>query len=331
LTVDFARGLLAAGVFAYHVLYNERIAEAERVAYYAVYGFFVISGFALYVTYRDRLGSLAGVADYLRRRFFRIAPLYYFAAALHLLLLPHPADLWYRAFLNFTLLFGFANPGATSLVGGGWSIGIELVFYVLFPVIIAAAGASLPRLGALAGVATVAMIWFANHALADHPTMATVWAAYTQPIAFFGYFAAGCLIGELFLRYGARLKGHPAALPLAALALTPFVVVHADYPTGLLTGWTGVVLTASTIGFVAAVAFMAEPRGGLRVVADWFGRLSYPVYLLHGLVHYLLLTSGLGGPAFRIAAATVLTVALATLSNRFLEEPARRFGRAKAA
>jgi peptidoglycan/LPS O-acetylase OafA/YrhL len=171
------------------------------------------------------------------------------------------------------------------------------------------------------------MVWFANQTLAGHPTMMTGWVPYTQPVAFFGYFASGCLIGEAFVRFGAQIKGHPAAIAVAALALVPFFVVQSEHPTGLLTGANGIALMTGTIVFVAAVAFMIEPRGKLRVIAEWFGKLSYPVYLLHGLVYYLILVSGVGGSTFRICAAAVLTIALSFLTNRYVEEPARNLGR----
>lgn len=272
LSVDAARGLLACSILAYHLLAWEKFGRVWAVGYYGVYGFFVISGFSLYLAYRDRLRSPADVAAYLLKRFWRIAPLFYVVCAARLLFVSVPEDAWSRLLLNLTLVFGFADPGATSLIVGGWSIGIELVFYVLFiPLIWMARGRTLAL--ALITLASVALM--INHA----DRTAGDWVAYTQPAAFFGYFAAGCLVAELYLRHSARLKGRAVFILLAAAALIPFALARPETARDILVGGTGGTLMACTIGLITATAFISEPSGRLRQPAYWLGRLSYPIYL----------------------------------------------------
>ncbi|MBL0934851.1 MAG: acyltransferase [Rhizobiaceae bacterium] len=323
-TVDFARGICAVGVCAYHLLYYEQIANLDRVSFYAVYAFFVISGFALYITYRDRLGVAGEMRTYFIRRFLRIAPLFYTACVAQFLLSPQSVDGWLKAALNFLLVFGAANPGATSLVTGGWSIGIEMVFYVTLPVILALAGGRLGVLAILCGLSLLAQIVFINQL---HLTGRFDWALYTQPVAFFGYFVAGCLLGEVFLRRP-DLKGSMLTVPLALACALPFVIISVATTVDLLVGWVGFILTLATVGLVVAVAFMPEPKAMLRPVAIWLGRMSYPIYLIHPLAYMVtlkLLPSG--GSAAQIATTLIITVVASELVNRYIERPAIGLGK----
>ena len=136
--LDALRGLLAIGIMAYHVFGWTRVASITTLGTYGVYAFFVLSGFALEWAYGTRLHDPGGLRTYVAARIGRIFPLYTLAAlttAAMTLYARRPVD---RSdlLLNVTLTFGLVNPGATSTVVGGWSIGIEVVFYALFPLIV---------------------------------------------------------------------------------------------------------------------------------------------------------------------------------------------------
>lgn len=319
-TVDFARGLAASGVMLYHLLYGEQIAAYERIAYYCVYAFFVISGFALYLSQAERVRSAEGLQSYAKRRFLRIAPLFFAACALHASLIDGTSIGTFL--LNVSLLFGFANPGSTSMVMGGWSIGIEVVFYIAFPAIVVLSRGRLEVLAALAIFSTGMMVHFANATLKGSTEMTgPLWQAYTQPISFFGYFAFGCLIGEAYIRYHRRLKGRREWWVVLLLALLPFAVVRVDHPTDLLQGWVGVLLMSCTIATVAATAFIKEPEGRTLQMATWLGTLSYPVYLLHPIVYSGIVTPIFDNALTRILLTVLATVALSIVVHRWIEKP----------
>jgi peptidoglycan/LPS O-acetylase OafA/YrhL len=75
------------------------------------------------------------------RRFFRIAPAYYTAAAFYFWLSPPPQgfDPW-QAFTTATFINAWwpdwtpTVRGAWVVVPGGWSIGVEFSFYAVFPI-----------------------------------------------------------------------------------------------------------------------------------------------------------------------------------------------------
>lgn len=311
------------GVFAYHILHYEQIASLEIVSFYAVYAFFVISGFAMYVTYRDQIANRQSLKTYFVRRFWRIAPLFYTATLIHLCL--QPVEDWAPMLaLNALLIFGFANAGSTSIVTGGWSIGIEMVFYVLFPCILAVAGARIHYLAVLFGAALIAQFAFVN---ALHAGGTFNWVLYTQPISFVGYFLAGCLLGEAY-KHLQLWKGARWWFAVAILALVPFAAVDAPASIDLLIGWRGTLLTLATIALITAVAFMPEPTGLIEPVADWLGRMSYPIYLIHPLA-YIWTSQNLAGvgSGARILASITITVALSEAVNRGIERPAIRYSK----
>lgn len=323
-TIDAARGLLAIAVMTYHVLSGESIVAVEKVAYYAVYAFFVISGFALYTAYRDRMETAADVRSYLIRRFFRIAPLYYLVLVARLLLYPVPRTWLLDIPANFTLLFGFANPGATSLVTGGWSLGIEIVFYILLPPILAFCGGKLGRLIGFCLALLLLQFLFINFALVGATEMtADVWSRYIQPVSFAGYFVAGCIMAEVYSRSG----GTPLAWLLITATVIVFAAINTINPVDLLTGLTGLALCLATLGFVAGAAFLPQPRGAGLKIGQWLGAMSYPVYLLHPLVHYVLRHTGITSTILRVLLVYLLTFALAYVVSRFVEAPARAWGR----
>ena len=93
---------MAFAVMGYHLTSYEGIGTASRIDFYAVYAFFVISGFSLYIAYRDRLATLVDVKSYLIRRFFRIPPLFYTAIVLELLIGEWQPDLAAKLLVNLT-------------------------------------------------------------------------------------------------------------------------------------------------------------------------------------------------------------------------------------
>lgn len=324
-TVDCARGLLAVGVMAYHYLHLEGIAHVERIAYYAVYAFFVVSGFALFLRYSTDLKTAEDVRRYVARRVFRIAPLFYLAIILHVLLVGPEAAQGYKVIWSASLLFGFANPGNSSLLMGGWSIGIEMVFYLLLPFVVW----TLRSMTAMSLATAAALIFsaaFVNFTLQDQQSFdAALWAAYTQPAAFLGYFMAGILLAAIFKV--SPTKGRVWPIFVLAAALAPFLLIEATHPIELLVGWRGLVLTAATIALVGAAVYLREPEGYARQLARTIGALSYPIYLLHPLAYLAVGKLGIVSTWPRLLVATGLTILVSLLVLRLLEAPARAFGR----
>lgn len=107
--------------------------------------FFVASAYTLCLSASNRKKESNPIKKYAIRRFFRIAPLYYtgligyFILELFLfwnkngmLSLPEKYT-FVNVLSNLLFLHGFYPPANNIIVPGGWSIGTEMAFYVLFP------------------------------------------------------------------------------------------------------------------------------------------------------------------------------------------------------
>ena len=144
-SVDGLRGIFALFVAIAHlsswagVQWPQVIDQTfAKTQLYFVIGFYVISGFCMYLVYAQKRFDFSYYKYFLLRRFLRIAPLFYGLCLLGLAFkfLTGDADSEFiqEFFLNIFFLFGFYNSGVNSVLVGGWSIGIEFVFYFFFPV-----------------------------------------------------------------------------------------------------------------------------------------------------------------------------------------------------
>jgi peptidoglycan/LPS O-acetylase OafA/YrhL len=93
--------------------------------------FFIISAISLTISFEERKESKL---KFYIRRFFRIAPMYYFAIVLYNY---NNYNLEIFSILsNIFFIHGFYPLGNNNVVPGGWSIATEMTFYVIFPFIL---------------------------------------------------------------------------------------------------------------------------------------------------------------------------------------------------
>ena len=330
-SLDAMRGLLALGVMGYHLLAWTDTARVLTLGTYGVYAFFVLSGFALEWVYSQTLPEAGGTRRYGAARVARILPLYAGAAlatALLAMVVGGSVNVG-NLLLNVTLLFGFINPGATSTVVGGWSIGIEVVFYVLFPLIV------LLRLStrwlALLAVATLALrMAYVAAVVPPGPAFGDGWVAYSQMPSFLWFFLSGMvgarLVDERLRRKTADRPGIGQVWPFVVGVALMLVVVAAsatDDTRAMFVGPLGLALSITVAGAVV-IAGHAPPWSGARArVASLLGDISYGTYLLHPIVWGVLLAIGI-----RERRAAIVTIVaapiLAYVVHRWLEVPAGR-------
>jgi exopolysaccharide production protein ExoZ len=143
-----------------------------------VYIFFVVSGFIMVHISWDDFGRRRSAGRFLRRRVIRIVPLYWLATigalAFHHVSATHGAS----AGLILSLLFiPYVNGGLAPILGQGWTLTYEMMFYAIFAMVLTfhrqialpLAGLSLGGFvlaglflspGALALLASPIVLWF---------------------------------------------------------------------------------------------------------------------------------------------------------------------------
>jgi len=327
--VQMLRALAAFAVVLVHIEpLAVRAGLPERSLHFGTTGvdlFFVISGMIMVVTTADvRQTPL----EFLRNRVTRIAPLYWsitlvvFAMALlsPALLQSTTADPVYLlkslAFVPYVRATGDVAP----IVFVGWSLNIEMMFYLLF------------ALGLLArrrwiGVAATALVLAAS-------VLAGMWlkpkdpvlGLYTNPMML--EFAAGMALGLVLprLRLGPRWRWIAAAAGAAAFVL--MAATSALWPGHRI--WAVPVLALA----VVAAAVAAE-RGGLVAGQRWIllGAASYAVYLTHFFCTQTVIKTAEGlnlGPVLSVALIPVTFVAVGVvgvMTHRALELPLTKLAR----
>jgi len=326
-SLDMLRGLCALGVCVYHYCRWSDIKISEQmqgvfglVGTYGVSVFFVLSGYSLAFAYERKFSAgidSSSLAAYLRRRVGRLAPLFILtvlASILGKLVLGRPTPEPLDIALNLTLLFGFVDPANTPVIGG-WSIGIEVVLYVLFPVALALGA----RVWWMFLASALLAVSYAL-SLALSPTLADGWRTYVEPANHAIFFLGGMLIHRLN-NQGARI-GNMAALLL--VAFTGIVLVFASLGASelaLVTGWRRLILTTFALVLVAAWAQLEIPKAA-STAASLMGGASYPIYLLHPLV-YFAIKNHLNSVS-AIVAAVCLVALLAILVDAYGERPIQR-------
>lgn len=108
--------------------------------YLGVQLFFIMSSFTLYNSYGKRIDfEVENIKrNFFIRRYFRIAPYYYCATIIYLIyriLIKSESLQTNNLIANFTFTNGIYLPANNGIPPGGWSVGIEMLFYLMIPVL----------------------------------------------------------------------------------------------------------------------------------------------------------------------------------------------------
>lgn len=99
--------------------------------------FFVLSTFSLFYSTAHTVSREGWAERYFVKRYFRIAPLFYFMLIAWIVLLSsRGVDLSSsEILLNILLVFNFVPGKHESIVQAGWTVGVEVIMYALLPLL----------------------------------------------------------------------------------------------------------------------------------------------------------------------------------------------------
>lgn len=336
--LDALRGLAATGVVITHAIYIHPLGVdfSNWNANYFSMGvplFFIISAMSMSLAYPGGIGS-NNAARYGLRRYFRIAPLFYIVLAAWLYL-GVQTDMSI-VLQNLTFTFGFFRENQISLVPAGWSVGVEMIFYLLFPLLCIFRGITRALL-----ILTVAFTaaYTVNHLIEGPQPNYFYWTQFATNAP---YFAFGLLAYEIYRavpEHLTRVSGL-AALFCGLLILTLMVIYGPvltlevvsiePVPMVLIAGWGS--------GFALLVLSQAlHPVGSIvNSVTLYLGKISYSLYLMHPFFIYVSLITPWAATlssnrdlVVPIVALVVLAcvIPIAALLYYVVEEPFIKLGR----
>ena len=338
--IDALRGLAILMVLANHVALvvpglSPPLLAAARFGQMGVQLFFVVSAYTLCLSWQQRhAGEPQPTARFLLRRFFRIAPLYWFGialfAAVHFLQPGETASGAYDAgnvLANALFVHGFVPAAQNTVVPGGWSIGTEMAFYALFPLLMALLarrpGVAPALLGAALALALNLLLQAAQGGRVENNGFAYFHLVNQLPVFMVGI--------ALFRWHQTRPQGHVlAALALCALALAATALL---WRSSLDLAFALVPATAAVA--LAALAHAVSRMRRLPLALQAVGRASFAIYIVHVLFAWHALRAvgeslPLNGDLAYLAALAVvaaLSQVAAQVLGRWIERPGIALGR----
>ncbi|MBY0572436.1 MAG: acyltransferase [Undibacterium sp.] len=289
--------------------------------------FFLISGFVIPLSLEKMR-----VREFLIARFFRIFPTYWVCLSIGILVVFFSSRYWGKAiFWNektlLTNLF-FVNElfGETSIDMVNWTLSIELKFYLL--VALLAAGL---RQGKVFGIFVYSILallfnWNLPHinALINVPSVSVALQGLSTQL----FYIQLMFVGSFF---SFAVQGKMSNPKLLICSLTQLGIFGLTWQHSLLAAQFPDVTLNYIFGFcLFACAYIFRHQFKANRVLDFLADLSFPLYLMHALTGYVLITVllhlGLYYPLVILLASSVVGV-LTYGMHRFVELPSNRFGK----
>ena len=363
--VDILRAIAVIGVVAVHshqgiAGLNVYITSIFNYGQLGVQLFFVASAVTLCLSMEQRLGD--GVFNFYIRRFFRIAPLYYFGIIFYFLWrcvihykagntgVPQDYNL-VAVFGNLVFVHGFHPSNFNFIVPGGWSISVEMMFYLVFPFLFHALRVAGARNFALISIAVAGGAFIAQVLLIEfiQPRLVSVgflqgiqkndefgflYASFINQISIFligmlgyGLFARNLLLkSSIFLWVGLLLI-------VAACVLQN----NRSHDTGFDGFFYPVVSAVAFVIFMLKLSSVSLGQGRFVRAMIAIGKNSFSIYLIHFFVldlarfawRNLALTlpqDGFLELSFVFFSTLSVTYVISMFTMRYIETPGIRLG-----
>lgn len=280
-SLDTLRGIAILMVVAVHttlayprLLFSYSIPLA--VENFGVQLFFLVSAFTMCIMWERRSAELHRPVNFYIRRICRIAPLYWSALVLY-----STINGWRPikdVLANVFLLHSIVQSANNSVVPGGWSIGVEVAFYLVFPLFALLGSSLLLPLG----LAWYIVLGIGGEALLAHKGYTAIFLYYS-PLTQFPVFLIG------MYAYHAALARRWTYTPTSSLIVCGWLLMAFAVRQRGLEGrpmfWLGVVMLGLLVIFVVRLKVSLFPLSTI-------GRISYSMYLWHflalqALVHFI--------------------------------------------
>lgn len=300
--IDSFRALAALYVVAVHVLRRAWGTNAPRSAilrivakctsggHFAVTAFIVISGFCLMLPVVRQNGVLRGGARrFFVKRFWRIAPPLYIAFVLSAAMLQVPrvrlvygvrSHITLTQVISHLLLLQFPTPGGLLPNAGIlWSISVECVMYLFFPILVAGSG----RIG----IGKITLIYILTGYAVTLALRDTIVGQFTWQ--YLGAFALGAWSAQVAFGNSSP-SGKWSRFPWLTLAASCFCGVVLFIA---IAGWKRadelIWLFDLPIAFSSAALLIGASRPGHNWTRKflefpllvWIGFFSYSLYMIH--------------------------------------------------
>lgn len=296
--------------------------------------FFVVSAFTLSLSMEIRKDEARPLTKYFLRRFFRIVPLFYVWLAMMVVLL----GIWHGGIYEIKLLllnvgFGFNFfPGKEQgIVMASWTLGVEMVFYLLLPLLLSIANSWARAVWLFVATILLAVAWrvIAFEVLSLSTSYHGLSFLRQLPV-----FVVGIFCYHIYRRLRddghQRLRFGYSLIALACIGHAALVVPLTTIDRSIALYGHAIVWGVLLIG-LALVPFRLFVNPATR----FLGTLAYSLYLNHPMAiiigshtFHRLANSQVAAMSYPISAALLISalIPISYVTYRMIEGPGIRLG-----
>ncbi len=330
--LDGMRGLAAIIVCVYHYLMWSETIVVESAGLFAVAVFFILSALSMVMVYRSRFASglnELNVREFFQNRVARLLPLLALVASMRLgyalVFEDSKINEVFRFFLTGSGLMSLQMPGYLASFVGSWSLGVEILFYLLFPSLFLLSKSISVR-GMLMSVALL----FAGQQMfivllvsERHEQLGDIeyWFSFVGLLIYAPFFAMGMLIEKT--RFTPR-RVHS----FVGFAIFCMVMSFSSLVTErIITNHLLFLCLSIASGIAVFLVFHGSWSQRWVPIFRFAGNISYALYLIHWVVWFGVTAAEpvLSLPLLvKIPLAIVTSVVCAVALHRFFEMPLKK-------
>jgi len=339
--LEALRGTSAILVIIYHTILLTDLKSSITGSWInnlaiAVPVFFCISGFSLFYGYHDNFFSETSFKKFYIRRFFRLAPLFY------LMLIFYVVFFLFRGVRydiptilnNITFTYILIPGKQESIVWSGWSVGIEWLFYFIFPLLLLLSKNKKIYFSMLAISICYSIevnILFKEISYENSPSY-----LYMNIFKHFTYFLLGISVYKTLEFFDKKTE------IIKKIGRYDFVILISLYITIAYSNISSVIKISVFLFVFLSVLFSVTGSSFVlnNKLSRLWGKCSYGLYLFNPIIIYILNESGfyqkiakiffIGGPFtmsfISIISTIAVTTLLAWLSHDYFEQPFIKLG-----
>lgn len=333
--LTFTRFLAAISIVVFHYGMNvfpfshDAIDFLFRNANIGVSYFFILSGFVMIIAYNNK--DKIEFWDYMKRRFARIYPVFFLAIIVLLVyVIISGGPIGYKGLiLNITMVQSWIPGYALSFNEPGWSISVEMFFYLSFPFLFNHFYNQYNYKKLIVPI----LIFFIGSQIAlhfmIHSSFFNEFLSHSHDLTFYfplmhlSEFLIGNLAGMFFLR-GVKARNYD--LPIIILIVFVSVLIKMNIGINYHNGMLAFVFIPMIILISANNGFLTKMSN--RKTFVFLGEISFGIYILqkpvytwvNGIMKYLNIDNSI----VIFYTALLVLIIFSAISYKFFETPLRK-------
>jgi exopolysaccharide production protein ExoZ len=301
--------------------------------------FFVLSGFIIYYVHHNDIGKPNRFLVYLKKRFIRIYPIYWFYTFIYVLIIftvyllsdriiaPYFSDI--NDLIKSLSLYPLnRNLGESTIIAPAWSLSYEIMFYIIFGITILIKQ-KYSRMIIVAWVFLIFAIFFQLIKINNFIISEFIFNPMNLE------FLCGCLIAFLTLKFSKFDKYYLAFIVLGIIYLIfswMNGLYHVFNTSGIKVFTYGISYSLIIFGAVLMMKYKVminnTESGRIKKFFVYLGDASYSIYLIHFIPLFLLSIavrksniSHVMNSSVVITILIILMIAISCASYKFIEKP----------